>query len=245
MSAARSGGGYWIDPEETDSAPVPPLRSDAEALSAYRPSAQPRPVTRRRALFWTGLVVVTLAVLGILAALMLMGEVVVPGISAKLFPIQYQEEIRAMAEKYDQDPYLVAAIVKAESGYDPTAASSSGAVGLMQLMPATAEWVASQSNEWPEDEAPVLTDAGDSLELGVWYLAYLGDIYGDGSLAALAAYNGGLGNVDEWIEEAGGLQSFETSHIRFPETKEYVERIEHYLELYRQIHPAVFSQPME
>lgn len=241
MKAASGGGGYWIDPEESSTRPVPPPQTDEGTSHVRRPAPQAAPRSRHRTVLWTSVALVALIVVCVLVALVLKGIVVVPGLSAKLFPIQYQEEIQSAADKYDQDPYLVAAIVQAESGFDPTAVSSSGAVGLMQLMPATADWIASQSQEWPEGEAPVLTDPGDSLELGTWYLEYLGGIYGDGSLATLAAYNGGQGNVNDWIEQAGGLESFGVSDIQFPETRRYVERIEFFLDLFQRIHPDVFS----
>jgi soluble lytic murein transglycosylase len=180
-----------------------------------------------------------LVVLAVLAALALTGRVVLPGISAKLFPIHYSAEISQAAAKYDQDPYLIAAMVRTESDFDPLATSGSGAVGLMQLMPATAEWVAEQSGAWPEGESPVLTDPVDSLELGVWYIDYLGGLYGKGTLAALAAYNAGLGNVDDWIAEAG--DAFDVSDIPFQETRDYVERVERYKSLYERIHPDAFD----
>jgi soluble lytic murein transglycosylase len=97
-------------------------------------------------------------------------------------------------------------------------------------------------DKWEAGSGPDLTDPADNLELGVWYLDYLGGLYGDGSLAALAAYNGGLGNVDEWIEAAGGIALFDASDIKFAETKQYVERVEHYRELYSRIHPDAFSR---
>jgi len=178
----------------------------------------------------------------IVSALVLTGRTVMPVLSEKLFPIRYQEEIAQAAEKYGQDPYLVAAVVKAESGYDPKAESGKGAVGLMQLMPDTAEWVASKLDVWSDGEGPVLTDPEDNLELGVWYLAYLGDAYGDGSALALAAYNAGPGNVDEWVQEAGGQESFTLSDIEFPETREYVERVERFYRLYKRIHPDAVAR---
>ncbi len=259
MSKTR-GGGYWIGPEEGlrrvvappgdellgDAASGNAPLDDAAHDNARGPSAErtSRPGGRRRGRRVASLMVtsvVVLVALAILTALTLTGRIVIPVISAKLFPIHYQEEIAQAAAKYGQDPYFVAAMVRAESGYDAQAKSGSGAVGLMQLMPATAEWVASKSKAWPEGESPVLTDPVDSLELGVWYIDYLGDMYGQGGLLALAAYNAGLGNVDEWIEEAGGPESFDVSDIPFPETRQHVERVQHYKELYERIHPDVFS----
>jgi len=239
-------GGYWIDPSDEGSPPAgsrpPVVRPPSPEIPSPGEISAPvvRPRRRRHVGLAIGLSLSALVVLAVLAVLTVTGRLVVPGVSAKIFPIHYRQEIAQAAEKYDQDPYLVAAIVKAESGFDAEAQSGVGAVGLMQLMPATAEWVASQSGVWPEGEGPVLTNPLDNLELGVWYLDYLGEIYGEGSLATLAAYNGGLGNVDEWIAEAGGLESFEAADIKFAETREYVERIEHYLDLYMRVHPDAF-----
>jgi soluble lytic murein transglycosylase len=178
----------------------------------------------------------------IVASLVLTGEIVMPGVSAKLFPLHYQDEIAQMADKYGQDPYLVAAMVKTESGFDAQAESGAGAMGLMQLMPDTAEWVAAKIDKWKSGPGPDLTDPVDNLELGVWYLDYLGGLYGDGSLMALAAYNAGLGHVDDWIEAAGGPESFDASDIQYDETRQYVERVEHYRELYKRIYPDAFAQ---
>ena len=271
QAAARGGRGYWIGPDEDGAgtgagaaagsaqgasrgarpssgrrSPVVPgsARPNArrDSLRSRSSAAQPGARRGRRTLLWMVSSLVVLVALVIFAALVLTGEVVLPGVSGKLFPIHYQDEIAGVADKYDQDPYLVAAMVKTESGYDPTAESGAGAVGLMQLMPATAEWAASRMDAWQEGSGPQLTDPEDSLELGTWYLAYLGDIYGDGSLAAVAAYNGGLGNVDDWIDEAGGPGSFDATDIAFPETREYVERVERYRALYVRMHAGVFSQ---
>lgn len=189
-----------------------------------------------------GLSLVFLGVLVILATQVLTGGIVLSGVSDKLFPLHYQDEIARVAEKYGQDAYLVAAMVKTESGFDSQAESPAGAVGLMQLMPETAEWVAGKAGLWEGGSGPDLKDPVDSLELGVWYLAYLGELYGDGSVTALAAYNAGLGRVDDWIEAAGGRESFDESDIQYPETRQYVERVEHYRELYQRVHPDAFTQ---
>lgn len=228
QATSRGSRGYWIGPEEHgDARPVQRAKSRS---------------SRRRVLVGMSLSLVVLVALAIVAALVLTGEIVIPGVSDKLFPIHYRDEIAQVAQKYDQDPYLVAAMVKTESGFDAQAESGAGAVCLMQLMPDTAEWVASKMGKWESGSGPDLTDPGVNLELGVWYLAYLGDLYGDGSLAALAAYNAGLGHVDDWIEAAGGPRSFDASDIQYQETRRYVERVEHYRALYKRTHPDTFAQ---
>jgi soluble lytic murein transglycosylase len=225
--ASREGRGYWVAPEADGRTPESGGRSRA----------------RGRGRLWLAALVIVLVCLGTAAALVLTGRTAVPVLSSKIFPIHYQEEIVQVADKYGQDAYLIAAVVKAESGYDPGAGSSAGAVGLMQLLPETAEWIAAELESWEGHDAPVLTDPADSLELGTCYLAYLSRMYGDGDRGrqlTLAAYNAGPGNVNEWIEAVGGREKFSLADIQFPETRAYVERVEHYRLLYERIHPGVF-----
>jgi soluble lytic murein transglycosylase len=168
------------------------------------------------------------------------GRAVVPGVSARIYPIQYREDIARVAERYDLDPYLVAAVVQTESGYDPGARSHAGAVGLMQLMPDTATWITGLES-WQGSDDPRLTDPEDNLELGACYLAYLVRTLGGGTTLALAAYNAGQGAVVDWVEAAGGRDSFGLADIRYPETREFVRRVEYYRELYTRVHPGAFA----
>lgn len=188
------------------------------------------------------LLVLAAVVLGIaFAAVWIMAtRAVVPGVSAKLYPIHYRGAIARVAERYDVDPYMVAAVVQTESGYDPRALSRAGAVGLMQLMPDTATWITGLES-WKGSDAPVLTDPDDNLELGACYLAFLLQRFGGHTRPALAAYNAGQGTVVGWVEAAGGENSFGLSDIHFPETLNFVQRVEHYWELYARLHPHVFA----
>ncbi len=242
-----AGRGYWIDPAEPGAADEGASRRAARATPrrrprhAARPGSPARPRRNRRVLVWMALSTVILATVVIAGVLMFTGGTVVPGLTAKLFPIQYQEEIARAAAEYGQDPYLVAAMVKTESGYDTEAVSPVGAQGLMQLMPDTAEWVAGKLDKWEGGAGPDLTDPADNLELGVWYLDYLSDMYDGDMELALAAYNAGHGNVDKWLAEAGGRDSFDVADIPFKETRDYVERVERYRSLYLRIHPNAFE----
>ena len=182
-----------------------------------------------------------LAAIGTAIGLIVSGRTVVPVVSETLFPIHYQEEIADVADRYDLDPYLVAAVAKTESGFDPEAVSPVGAVGMMQLMPPTAEWITTL-DLWQGDSRPELTDAGDSLELGACYLAYLYRRFGeDNRTAVLAAYNAGPNAVEGWIESAGGADSFGSADIRYPETRDFVERVQRFRFIYGRVHPDMFS----
>jgi soluble lytic murein transglycosylase len=184
--------------------------------------------------------VVVLAVVGTVVGLVVSGRTVVPVVSEQIFPIHYTAEIADVAERYDLDPYLVAAVVKTESGFNPKAVSPAGAVGLMQLMPDTAEWITGL-DEWLGGDDMELTDPSDSLELGACYLAYLRDKFDGETLAMLAAYNGGPGNVNGWIEAAGGLEDFDIGDIPFEETRDFVQRVTRYWFLYERVHPDAFT----
>jgi len=131
------------------------------------------------------------------------------------FPLKYKSEIRAASARHDVDPVLVASIIRAESGFKPKAVSPKGAVGLMQIMPATADFIAAMM----EKETYNLYDPGDNIDMGVFYLRYLLDKFGD-QRTALMAYNAGEGNVNRWL---GGNVRLVT--CPFPETNAYVERV--------------------
>jgi soluble lytic murein transglycosylase len=194
---------------------------------------------RRRALLGVVLLVVAVAALVWVGVSAVTGRLVVPVVSDRIYPLVYEDEIAAVAEKYDLDPYLVAAVARTESGFDPDARSHAGAVGLMQLLPKTAEWVTSLDS-WKGPDNPALTNPQDSLELGACYLAYLQRTLDDPT-AAIAAYNAGQNAVRGWIKKAGGSASFGMEDIPYPETQEFVRRVERYRTIYQKVHPDAFA----
>ena len=112
--------------------------------------------------------------------------------------INYQDEIYEYSEKYNVDPLLTASIIKVESDFDKEAKSNQGAQGLMQLLDETASHAAELTNK--EFYPDKLSDVEYNLDLGIAYYDYLYRYYNNRDLA-LAAYNGGVGNVDKWIKE--------------------------------------------
>ncbi len=203
------------------------------------PRSRARASRRRRLWRLAVLVVLILAIVAVVVWLAAT-RAVVPGVSAKIYPIHYRETVARVAEENDLDPYLIAAVARAESGWDPEAVSSAGAVGLMQLMPATAGWI-SGLDSWQGSDDPDLTDPEDSLELGAFYLAFLVGYFGGDTRMALAAYNAGQGTVSRWLKEAGGSEPLELEHIPIDETREFVERVEYYLDIYTRVHPDAFA----
>lgn len=115
----------------------------------------------------------------------------------------WENPIQQLSEKYQVDPDLVRAVMRCESGGNPNAVSSAGAIGLMQLMPATAKGLGVDPN-----------DPLRNLEGGIKYLAQLADKYDGDYVRTLAAYNAGSGRVDSY----GGVPPF-------PETQRYVKNV--------------------
>lgn len=137
--------------------------------------------------------------------------------------ISYQDQIYEYSEKYNVDPLLTASIIKVESDFDNNAQSHQGAHGLMQLLEDTAKHSADVvgMDYYPEK----LNDVDYNLDLGVGYFDYLYRYYNNKDLA-LAAYNGGVGNVDGWIKE-GKLDKDnpDSLNIPFEETRQYVTKV--------------------
>ena len=186
-----------------------------------RPSAARRRATaRRRRRIAFGLAVVTAAVVALLLALPLAKRAV----NAFGLPLQYSSVIRQQAAAEHLDPALVAAVIYAETKFDPRT-SSAGAVGLMQLMPDTASFLARRSGATTFSTTDLSTPAVN-IAYGSYYLRYLLNEYHDNTVLALAAYNGGETNVDSWVRSAhADRERFRIGDIPFPETRAYVQRV--------------------
>ncbi len=139
------------------------------------------------------------------------------------YPLEYDHIVRGHAEQYDLDAALLAAVIYRESEFDADARSSSGAIGLMQLLPDTAEGIAQLTggSGFVVDD---LYDPEINVRYGSFYLRRLLRKYDDERLA-LAAYNAGQANVDEWVADG-------REEIPFPETREFVENVLEARELY-------------
>jgi soluble lytic murein transglycosylase-like protein len=129
-------------------------------------------------------------------------EISVPsGVSERM--AMWEDHLRELCEQYQVDPDLARAVMKMESGGNPNAISSAGAIGLMQLMPGTAKGLGVNPH-----------DPKRNLEGGIKYLAQLADKYDGDYVKTLAAYNAGSGRVDSY----GGVPPF-------PETQRYVKNV--------------------
>jgi soluble lytic murein transglycosylase len=160
---------------------------------------------------------------GILLAVVLV-QTAKPGWWERLwYPLHYQQIVRGHARNYELDPALLAAVIYQESKFRANARSSSGAIGLMQLLPDTAKGIALHTggSAFRVDD---LYNPELNVRYGAWYLRHLLQKYGD-ERTALAAYNAGQDNVDRWRRSGLGIQ--------FAETRAYVERVEELKQIYR------------
>jgi peptidoglycan lytic transglycosylase len=142
------------------------------------------------------------------------------------YPLRYEHIVRGHAENYRLDPALVAAVIYQESKFRADARSDSGAVGLMQLLPETAKGIAARTGG-SQFEVDDLYDPEINVRYGSWYLRHLIDKYGTEE-RALAAYNGGQGNLDRGV--------------MYPETRHYVDRVLELRGIYRKAYPSELGE---
>jgi peptidoglycan lytic transglycosylase len=149
-------------------------------------------------------------------------------------PLRHEDIIRQQARDKGLDPSLIAGVIYVESRFrDQT--SHAGAKGLMQILPSTAHDIAQKSGGIAFTEGDLATPQVN-IAYGSWYLRYLLRKYDGNEILALAAYNGGETNVDRWRSTAAARgEDFDVaSHIPFPETRDYVERVLGARERYRE-----------
>lgn len=138
------------------------------------------------------------------------------------YRVEYQDEIILLSQHYNVSPYLVYATIFVESGWDTDAVSSKGAVGLMQLIPSTAKYVADIYNISCED----LTNPLTNIHLGIAYLSYLGKKFDINW--TIVAYNAGETIVSTWMDNGVTL-----ADIPYPETARYLLKIHSAIRIYQ------------
>lgn len=154
-----------------------------------------------------------------------------------MYPLRYEDEITASASAHGVDPYLVAAVIRSESSWDPEASSHQGARGLMQLMPETAQDMVSKGLvDGRRYSYENLEDPAINIEYGCAYLSYLLTYFNGAIDRAIAAYNAGMGNVDGWAKQDKLLHNA----ITFPETQAYLVRVNMAKARYQELYPQAF-----
>lgn len=133
-----------------------------------------------------------------------------------VYPLRYKSQIINYSQKYQLDSALVSAVICTESRFDKNAVSSSGASGLMQLMPSTYQWVQTSITNLPDD----IFDVEANINAGCYFLKYLIDKY-QNIVFVLACYNAGEGVVLKWADS----KNFSVEDIQYSETKQYVNKV--------------------
>ncbi|HEY8303598.1 MAG TPA: lytic transglycosylase domain-containing protein [Solirubrobacteraceae bacterium] len=183
---------------------------------------------------------------GLAAFLVVVGLVVVVasrvqhGSGGSGLPLADAAVIREQAADKHLDPALIAGVIYAETKFEPRT-SSAGALGLMQIEPATAEFIARLSGGTRFTTADLATPK-INLAYGSWYLRYLLNHYSGNEMLAVAAYNAGLANVDSWVASArahGG--ELTVAEIPFAETRAYVQRVLRAQREYRGAYPQALG----
>lgn len=147
------------------------------------------------------------------------------------YPQKYSEFVDKAAEEYGLDPALIYAVIRTESGFDADAQSDAGACGVMQMMPSSFEWLQEKrgcAGEYSEDD---LFNPEICIDYGSYLLKYFYDYYGT-ERSAVAAYNAGF-VVGDWLADSNySSDGINLDSIPYPETSNYVERVESAKEMY-------------
>jgi soluble lytic murein transglycosylase len=154
-----------------------------------------------------------------------------------LYPFPYLNAIESYSQEHQLNPLLVTALIRQESRFMSTITSSAGAVGLMQVMPDTATWIAKQIKL----KEYQLDDPEDNIKLGTWYLDYTHGEYANNSMLAVASYNAGPGAVGDWVAKKGlGDPDQFVEAIPYDETRGYVKSVfENYWNYVRLYNPQI------
>ncbi|NLO89509.1 MAG: lytic transglycosylase domain-containing protein [Clostridia bacterium] len=165
-----------------------------------------------------------------------------------LYPFPYRDIIYRYSKQFDLDPFLVVSVIKVESRFNPYAESQQGALGLMQIMPETALWVAKNLNVGYSKEK--LFEPEYNIMLGCWYLSNLHSEFKGNLALVLASYNGGRGNVREWLRTGqwdGNIDSLED--IPFSETRDFVKKVlkiyDRYKKIYYDRYKKIYNEERE
>ncbi|MBD2306940.1 transglycosylase SLT domain-containing protein [Chroococcidiopsis sp. FACHB-1243] len=138
------------------------------------------------------------------------------------YPFPYLPLIQTWAQQHQLNPLLVTALIRQESRFEPTIRSVAGAVGLMQVMPGTAQYIAEKINVPKYD----LENPQDNIQLGTWYMDYTHNRFDNSSLLAIASYNAGWNNVEKWLKRFNTQDPDEfVELIPFGETQGYVRQV--------------------
>lgn len=152
------------------------------------------------------------------------------------YPIKFEDEVNTASQSYGVDKSLIFAVIRTESGFDPEAGSHAGAMGLMQIMPTTFEWLQTYYDGEITMETDKLTNPEINIDYGTKFLKFLLERY-ESERAAIAAYNAGFGAVDSWLSDSQySSDGVHLDTIPYSETSNYVVKVENAREKYRELY---------
>ena len=171
-----------------------------------------------------------------LAAVLALLFVAFRKVTRAIYPQKYAETVAKYAERYDVDRFLVYAVIKCESNFNPDAISSEGALGLMQLIPDAFDWVRTKEPDKETLENEALFDPETGIRYGTLLLSLHLEEFETTELA-LCAYHAGRGKVNEWLAEGklkdGGKK---TDGIPTSDTRQYVKRVMDAYKIYQKLY---------
>lgn len=142
----------------------------------------------------------------------------------KAYPIEYYEYISANAKKYNVEKELILSVIKSESNFRQDAQSNAGAIGLMQIMPDTFDWLQTH-NLIEYKDVGHLKDPKTNIEYGTYLLSILQKRYATIN-EVICAYNAGIGTVDRWLKDKKYSTDGKTlKSIPYPDTSAYVKNV--------------------
>ncbi|MFA6082590.1 MAG: lytic transglycosylase domain-containing protein [Patescibacteria group bacterium] len=143
------------------------------------------------------------------------------------YPLKYQDEVKAAAIQNNLPKNFIMSVIREESRFNPDAKSNAGAVGLMQVLPTSAKWMATKRGKTLD--LSTLNDPKVNIDYGCWYLSYLLKTFNGNYTTTIEAYNAGMANVTEW-------EKVQSGYIAFPETAEFVKRVKQSNEIYDKLY---------
>ena len=181
----------------------------------------------------------TIIILALLVAAVALGyayEQVSIALQKRAHPLHFEEYVMRYSRERNIPPEIIFSVIKAESSFRSDAVSPRGARGLMQMMPATFDWLQTLMGE--EHAHGMLFDPATNIRYGTFYLRHLFDMFGDWNLT-LAAYNAGQGRVrNEWMQNPDivrdGVLIIEA--VPYDETRNYLIRVNRSIEMYRRLY---------
>lgn len=156
-----------------------------------------------------------------------------------IYPLDYEKNILNSARVTGADPFLIMAIIRVETKFDPEKQSRVGAEGLMQLMPPTVDYAIRKGNFSPALRQ-YIKDPSVNIQVGGWYLSQLTKTFNGNKVAVIAAYNAGPSRVEQWMEDGtwdGTRQNVQK--IPYGETRHYVQRVTFFYEKYRSLYSSL------